>query len=43
VTRKAKSGLSAVTLAHQLRLRIRGRLVGIVLPALALEVVPSHR
>ena len=41
VARKAQSGLSAVSLAHQLRLRVRCRLVGVVLPALALEVAPA--
>ena len=36
VARKAKPGISAVPLAHQFRFRIRGRLVGVVLPALAI-------
>jgi hypothetical protein len=41
VARKAKPGLSAVPLAHQLRLRVRGRLVGVVPPALALKITPA--
>ena len=41
VARKAQSGLSAGPLAQELWLRVRGRFVSIVLPALALEVAPA--